>query len=145
MAASSSSRRDLEQFHFPAPPEHLPEWAVRAAEEWSGLDDFSILVKAEERTGKRMEVIYSLLPCDTWGFHLVKGGRAGIFINRRLPPHWKRFALFHELFHLLEHRCGEEFWVRTATPLSSFEHQADIFAWAVALKEWETCWQESTL
>ena len=29
---------------------------------------------------------------------------------------------------------------RTATPLSSFEHQADLFAWGALRKEWGRCW-----
>jgi Zn-dependent peptidase ImmA (M78 family) len=132
-------------FLFPDPPEHIPEWASKAASEWTGLDEFSLLVRAEERTGKQIDLEFPLLPGETWGFHIVKGRRAGIFINRMLPERWKRFALFHELFHLLEHRKGESFWERTATPLSSFERQADLFAWAVTLKEWETCWKESSV
>ncbi|MFA5473254.1 ImmA/IrrE family metallo-endopeptidase [Aminivibrio sp.] len=145
MAASDSSSGNRGGFVFPAPPEYIPEWAEREANSWTGLDEFEILVRAEEITGKRIEITCSLLPESTWGFHIVKGHRAGIFLNRRLPDQWKRFALFHELYHLLEHRKGESFWRRTATPLSSFEHQADLFAWAVALKEWEICWKESSL
>ncbi len=66
----------------------------------------------------------------------MKGGRARLIINRTLPPFWRRFALFHELYHLLSHRRGEAFWARTATPLSSFEVQADLFAWAVIWPEY---------
>lgn len=132
-------------FFFPDPPENIPEWAAKAACEWTGLDDFSLLVKAEERTGKFIDLEYPPLPPKTWGFHIVRGRRAGIFVNGLLPERWKRFALFHELYHLLEHKKGEAFWERTATPLSSFEQQADLFAWAAALKEWEACWEESFL
>ncbi len=132
-------------FSIPEPPEFIPEWAAEAAVEWAGLDDFSILARAEERTGKRIDLKFPPLPWDTWGFHIIRGRRAGIFINRRLPEKWKRFALFHELYHLLEHKGGEDFWERTATPLSSFETQADLFAWAAALREWENFWDESSV
>jgi len=134
-----------DEFDFPSPPEFLPEWALREGEEWAGLDEFSILVKAEERTGKKLEVEYHDLPFGTWGLHMVRGPRGAIFVNRRLPHHWRRFAFFHELHHFLEHKRGMEFWMRTATPLSSFEHQADLFAWAVLQKEWNRCWAHAHL
>jgi Zn-dependent peptidase ImmA (M78 family) len=132
-------------FAIPDPPEFIPDWASEAAVEWAGLDDFSLLARAEERTGRQIDLRFAPLPDDTWGFHILRGRRAGIFINRRLPERWKRFALFHELYHLLEHRGGETFWERTAMPMSSFERQADLFAWATALKEWDECWEESSV
>ena len=145
MRASDLREDETEKFQFPVPPESFPSWALREAKEWSGMDEFSLLVRAEEKTGKKLEVSYVPLPSDSWGFHLLRGKRAAFFINSKLPPLWRRFALFHELYHLLEHRGGFDFWERTATPLSSFEHQADLFAWAVVMKEWSTCWQESTV
>ena len=135
--------RDSE-FEFPSPPDFLPEWALREGGEWAGLDEFSILVRAEERTGRILELEYHDLPFGTWGVHMVRGRRGLILVNRRLPSYWRRFALFHELHHLLEHAGGEEFWTRTATPLSSFEHQADLFAWGAMRKEWAGCWADDS-
>lgn len=145
MRASDLRGEEKEKFQYPLPPEFFPSWALREAKEWSGIDEFSLLVRAEEKTGKKLEVSYVPLPSDSWGFHLLRGNRAAFFVNSKLPPFWRRFALFHELYHLLEHRGGPDFWERTATPLSSFEHQADLFAWAAVMNEWSTCWQESTV
>jgi hypothetical protein len=128
------------EFTFPSPPVFLPVWALREGGDWAGLDEFSLLVKAEERTGKILELEYHDLPFGTWGVHIVRGRRGLIFINKRLSPYWRRFALFHELYHFLEHNGGMELWTRTATPLSSFEHQADLFAWGALRKEWGRCW-----
>ena len=130
-------------FDFPSPPDVLPKWAVAEGREWAGLDDFSILVKAEEHTGKRLEVTYSPLSPGVWGFHVVKGDRGGIFVNAALSHQWRRFVLFHELYHFLAHRGGVSLWSRTATPLSSFESQADFFAWAVLLEEGAR-WNDAT-
>lgn len=130
-------------FDFPSPPDVLPDWAVTEGRKWAGLDDFSILVKAEEHTGKRLEVTYPTLSRGVWGFHVVKGNRGGIFVNSMLSQQWRRFVLFHELYHFLVHRGGTALWSRTATPLSSFESQADFFAWAVLLEE-GACWNDAT-
>ena len=144
MGTGSFSSKETKKFDFPSPPEFLPEWARREGEPWSGMDDFSILVRAEEQTGKVLDIAYPRLPGGVWGFHLVRGKRAGIFVNSLLPLPWRRFALFHELFHLLNHRKGAEFWLGTAAPPSSFEHQADLFAWAAAFREWRTCWEDQS-
>ena len=133
-----------EEFELPSPPDFLPDWAIREGEAWGGLDDFSLLVLAEERTGKRLELEYHDLPPGAWGVHVVRGDRGLILVNRRLPPFWGRFALFHELYHFLEHNGGAQFWTRTATPMSSFEHQADLFAWGAMRKE-QLCWEHASL
>jgi len=142
MRPQAACRSD--EFDYPSPPDFLPEWAVREGGEWAGLDEFSVLVKAEERTGKTVEIEYHDLPFGTWGVHIVRGHRGLILVNRRLPPYWRRFALFHELHHFLEHTGGAQLWTRTATPLSSFEHQADLFAWAAMRKEWSRCWAHAS-
>lgn len=121
-----------DDFDFPRPPESLPSWALEEGKPWRGLDTFDILVRAETMTGKRIDLRQESLPPHLWGLHVVKGERARLIVNRTLPFFWRRFALFHELYHLLAHRRGEAFWARTATPLSSFEAQADLFAWAAA-------------
>lgn len=133
------------EFTLPSPPDFMPAWALREGGDWAGLDDFSLLVQAEERTGKLLKLEYRHdLPYGTWGVHTVRGRRGIIFINKRLPPYWRRFALFHELYHFLEHNGGMELWARTATPLSSFERQADLFAWGAMRKEWTGCWEDAS-
>jgi len=124
-----------EEFDFPPPPQHIPEWAINEAGQWIGLDEFDILVQAESKSGKIVDIEYVPLSVNIWGLHVARGKRAVIYINRSLPLVWKRFALFHELYHLLSHRKGHSFWSRTATPMNSFEHQADMFAWAVIWPE----------
>ena len=136
-------RTDIE-FDFPKAPDFLPDWAIREGGEWAGLDEFSILVKAEYRPGKTLELEYRPLPAEAWGVHVVRGRRGLILVNNLLPPFWRRFALFHELYHLLEHNGGEEAWTRTATPMSSFEHQADLFAWGAMSREWVGCWDHES-
>lgn len=123
-------------FEFPNPPEHIPAWALKEAEPWTGLDKFDILVKAETETRRTLELREAILPSTLWGVHVARGQRARIYLNRRLPALWKRFTLFHELYHLLHHKRGEAFWASTATPLSSFEFQADMFAWAAIRPDW---------
>lgn len=124
-------------FDYPSPPEYLPEWAFNEAFEWSDLDEFDILVKAEEKSGRQLDIEYVEMSPRLWGLHVAKGKKAIIYLNSMLPLIWRRFALFHELYHLLNHKKGESFWMRTATPMTSFEHQADIFAWAVIWPEWK--------
>lgn len=124
-------------FDFPAPPEFFPSWVREESAPWRGLSDFDILVKAEENSGKRIEVRREVMPSSLWGLHVARGERVMIFLNAALPPFWRRFALFHEIYHVLHHCMGEEFWSRTATPMSSFEHQADLFAWGVLWREWQ--------
>lgn len=122
---------------FPTPPETLPEWAVKEASEWRLLDDFDILVKAEEYTGLALEIQRVALPAGVWGVHLVRFERGRIFINSLLSPLWQRFALFHELYHLLYHTKGARFWSRSFVSMESFENRADLFAWAALWPEWE--------
>jgi Zn-dependent peptidase ImmA (M78 family) len=123
-------------FEWPEPPGEIPEWALDEASPWRNLDDFDLLVLAEEMCGRIVELKHVPLPEALWGLHVARGTRARIYVNRRLPPIWRRFSLFHELYHLLNHKRGEAFWSGTATPMSSFEHQADMFAWAAIREEW---------
>lgn len=129
-------REALLDFDFPPPPDMIPSWATEEAVQWHGLDEFDILVKAEEICKRALEIEYVGMSPKLWGIHVAKGPRALIYINIQLPLLWKRFALFHELYHLLKHKKGEDFWMRTATPMSSFEYQADLFAWAAIWPEW---------
>lgn len=122
-------------FDFPLPPDAIPGWAEGEGLSWQGLASFEIVTLAEKRMGKKLEIRHEDLPVSLWGLHVARGERVRIIVNANLPPFWQRFALFHELFHVLEHRRGEGFWNRTATPMSSFESQADLFAWAVVIAE----------
>lgn len=128
---------DLLEEQYPEPPARLPEWAVSEAAEWRLLDDFDILAKAEERTGLSLDIKRVALPSGVWGIHLVRGERGRIFINSMLPLLWRRFALFHELYHLLYHTKGARFWSRSFVSMESFENRADTFAWAALWPEWE--------
>ena len=122
---------------FPSPPLQIPKWAEEEAEPWLRLDDFDILVKAEELTGLTLEIKYADLPDGVWGIHLVRCERGRIFVNTRLPLFWRRFAIFHELYHLLNHTKGARFWQHTFHSMESFENRADTLAWAAAWPEWE--------
>lgn len=124
-------------FQFPRPPESLPQWAQKEAQQWQGLDDFDLLVQLEERSGLQVEVARDRLSPRLWGFTYAqrKLGRCRIYLNSQLPPFWQRFALFHEIYHLLHHSRGCYFWSSTNVAMTSFEHQADQFAWAVVLAE----------
>jgi Zn-dependent peptidase ImmA (M78 family) len=121
---------------FPAPPEVIADWARHDAKAWQRLDDFDVLTKAEGVTGLRLEIKYESLPEGVWGIHLVRGDRGRIFINSALPLVWRRFALFHELYHLICHRKGARFWTHTFESMESFENRADMFAWAALWPEW---------
>ena len=127
---------DVSKMDWPSPPELIPGWAIDESLAWRNLDDFSILAKAEETCGRSVELFHVTLPDSLWGLHVARGNRARIYVNCRLPFIWKRFAFFHELYHLLPHKTGESFWTATATPMTSFEHQADMFAWAAILNDW---------
>ena len=72
-----------------------------------------------------------------WGVHVIRGERCRFIINLQLPLFWRRFALFHELHHLLYDTRGESFWKQTYVCMESFEKQADLFAWAAIWPEWE--------
>ncbi len=122
---------------YPLPPESLPDWAAEEASEWQRLDEFDILAKAEERTGLSLDIKRVSLPAGVWGVHLVHGERSRIFINSALPLLWQRFALFHELYHLLYNTKGARFWSRSFVSMESFENRADTFAWAALRPEWE--------
>lgn len=126
---------DGDGFDFPAPPERIPEWADRDASPWRGLRNFDIEVRAEELSGKEVEIRHVGLPDSVWGFQITRGERVRLCVNASLPPVWQRFALFHELYHLISHTDGEAFWSRTFQPLSRFETEADLFAWAVVWPE----------
>jgi len=121
----------------PRPPETLPAWALEEARPWWNLDDFNLLVRAEQACGRILELKRVPLTDNLWGLHVARGDRARIYVNSLLPPFWQRFSFYHELYHLLFHPRGEAFWALTATPLSSFEYQADLFAWACLLPEWQ--------
>lgn len=121
---------------LPIPPQQIPDWALRAASSWQRLDDFDILTKAEEAVGLQLEIKYEALPAGVWGIHLVRGERGRVFINSMLPLVWRRFAIFHEIYHLLYHKRGAKFWTNTFESMESFENRADLFAWAALWPEW---------
>jgi Zn-dependent peptidase ImmA (M78 family) len=123
-------------FEFPDPPERIPEWADREAAIWRGKDNFDLEAQAEDASGYRVEIRRVDLPDAVWGLHVARGDRARLCVNSRLPGIWQRFALFHELYHLIFHTEGENFWKHSLHPLSRFENDADIFAWAVIWPEW---------
>jgi len=123
-------------FEWPSPPERIPDWAFEEACKWKGLDGLDLLAKAEEACGRSVEIVTLPLPISIWGLHVARGERARIYLNSLLPEIWKRFAVFHEIYHLVHHTRGEDFWSGTATPMTSFEYQADMFAWAAVFDEW---------
>ena len=108
---------------IPSPPEEIPHWAIHEGRGWQRLSEFEILARAEEIAG-------------VWGIHIVRGKRGRIYINSVLPLVWRRFALFHETYHLLNHRKGHRFWSHTFESMESFENRADTFAWAALWPEW---------
>ena len=122
---------------FPSPPPVIPEWARLEGSRWQRLDEFDILAKAEELTGLSLDIKYEPLPVGVWGIHLVRGERGRVFVNSRLPLFWRRLAIFHELYHLLNHTKGARFWQHTFVSMESFENRADSFAWASVWPEWE--------
>lgn len=131
------ARTEPETFDFPSIPETIPNWAWTEAKKWRGLRDFDIEVLAEAACPFEVEIRYTDLPKSVWGLHISRGKRVRLCVNKSLPSRWRRFALFHELFHLLGHSEGEHFWSQTLQPLSKFESEADLFAWAVVLPEWQ--------
>lgn len=122
---------------FPTPPCVIPSWAHGEASKWHYLSDFDIIIRAEELTGRSLEIKYESLPNSVWGIHIVRGKRARLCLNSHLPLFWRRFALFHELYHLLDHTKGASFWSNTFVSMESFENRADMFAWAAVWPEWE--------
>ena len=125
-----------EAFEFPAPPDSIPEWARREAAEWRGLGRFDLEVRAEESSGLTVEIRSVSLPESVWGLHVSRGSRVRLCVNSALPDIWKKFAVFHELYHLIAHSKGEHFWQQTYQPVSKFESEADLFAWAAIWPEW---------
>ena len=121
---------------LPSFPEIIPEWAEREGKEWQRLSEFDILAKAEETTGLFLELKYEPLPTGVWGIHIVHGERGRIYVNSLLSLIWRRFAIFHEIYHLLNHRKGARFWTNTFESMESFENRADCFAWAALWPEW---------
>jgi Zn-dependent peptidase ImmA (M78 family) len=100
------------------------------------LNNFDIEVRAENLSGRQVEIRYVALPAGVWGIHVARGNRVRLCVNSLLPLLWRRFAMFHELHHLLSHSEGERFWQQTFHPMSRFENEADLFAWAVIWPEW---------
>lgn len=127
---------DRHSFDFPDPPEQIPEWADRQARKWRGLSLFDMEVLAEEETGLQVEIRDENFPDSVWGLHIARKNRARLCVNKNLPYIWRRFAIYHELHHLLSHTNGEYFWQHTLHPLSRFESEADLFAWAAIWPEW---------
>ncbi len=121
---------------LPVPPVELPAWAVKEGRGWRRLSEFEILARTEEATGLCLELKYEALPAGVWGIHVVHGDRGRIFVNSLLPLVWRRFAIFHEVYHLLNHRKGARFWTHTCESMESFENRADSFAWAAIWPEW---------
>lgn len=136
MREKPEGQNEAESFDFPAPPETIPAWAQREAERWQGLRDFDIEVQAEASCPYQVEIRYVELPRAVMGLHVARRGRVRLCVNRDLPMFWRRFALFHELYHLLSHSESEHFWSQTFQPLSKFESEADLFAWAVMWSDW---------
>ena len=122
--------------NLPTVPEFIPGWAEQEGKEWQRLSEFEILAKAEGVTGLCLELKYELLPAGVWGIHIVYGERGRICINSSLSLIWRRFAIFHEIYHLINHRKGSHFWTHTFESMESFENRADCFAWAALWPEW---------
>ena len=109
---------------------------MEEGKDWQRRSEFDILTKAEEATGLSIDLKYEPLPSGVWGIHLVRGERGRIYVNSSLPLIWRRFAIFHEIYHLLKHTKGARFWSNTYQPMESFENRADTFAWAALWPEW---------
>lgn len=132
---------DEELFEFPDVPERIPDWAIEEAEPWRKLDRWGIEERAESICGRSVEIRSAPLPASVWGLHIARGGRVRLCVNEGLPWPWSRFAIFHELYHLLSHPAGgEAFWKQTFHPMSHFENEADMFAWAAVRDDFDTAW-----
>lgn len=121
-------------FEEPKRPEHLSPLALERAKEWARLDTFDLLVKAEELTGRIVDLKKTSLGPRLWGFifHEPEGLHSRIFINTDLPELWQRFALYHELHHLLyDSTQGVGVYEHSLENVRRFEVVADDFAWAV--------------
>lgn len=121
---------------LPSPPEIMPEWAAKEGSNWHRLSEFDILAKAEEMTGLTLELKYESLPMGVWGIHIVRRERGRIYVNSLLSLFWRRFAIFHEIYHLLNNTKGASFWKNTFVSMDGIEKCADTFAWAAVSPEW---------
>jgi Zn-dependent peptidase ImmA (M78 family) len=131
----STSWEDFSE-DLPTPPESMPKWALKEGKHWHRLCDFDILAQAEEMTGLTLELKYESLPAAVWGIHIVRGQRGRVYINSSLSLFWRRFAIFHEVYHLLNNTKGVSFWKRTFVSMEGIEKAADNFAWAAVWPEW---------
>ena len=140
MRKRAPSAEDEEEFDFPVAPEYIEPSILREAEDWRGLDEFDALVRLEELTGLEAEVSRTVMSARMWGFTFTSREmkRCRIFLNKDLPRFWQRFAFFHEAHHLLHDSRGCYFWSQTLANMNGFEYQADQFAWAVLMPEWES-------
>jgi len=136
MLAGNKNKTESLYCDLPSVPESIPKWAELEAKEWQRLSEFEILAKAEDITGLCLELKYESLPAGVWGIHIVHGEHGRICINSQLPLIWRRFAVFHEIYHLINHRKGSVFWTHTFESMESFENRADFFAWAALWPEW---------
>ena len=135
--AEDAGDDDSAGFEFPQVPEYIEPSLVREAQEWKNLDEFDALVLLEEKIGLEAEVQRVPMGSAMWGFTYTNRelGKCRIHLNSRLPEMWQRFAFLHEVHHLLHDSRGCYFWAQTHARMSSFEYQADHFAWAVFLSE----------
>lgn len=130
-----------EEFEFPDAPERIPDWAITEAEPWRKLDRWGLEERAEQVCGLSVEIRNADLPASVWGIHIARGSRARLCVNSNLPWPWSRFAIFHELYHLISHPAGgEAFWRQTFQPMSRFESEADMFAWAAIRDDFDSSW-----
>lgn len=123
---------------FPQEPSSIPKWAEEEARQWLNLDEYTLLVSAEQVIGKQLEIVRQPLSNNIWGFSVFNNqlARARIFINSDLPDFWQDFALYHELYHLMHDTRGSEFYQHnTLANMAGFEAKADMFAWAVMLAQ----------
>ena len=140
MAGQRASKiSDEEEFVFPPPPRYVEPSILKEAAEWQGLDEFEALAKLEERIALEAETARVPMSADIWGFTYTNRElrRCRIHLNSRLPRFWQSFALFHEIHHLLHDSRGCYFWSQTNANMNVYEYQADQFAWAVLMREWD--------
>lgn len=133
---------DDEDFEFPSQPQYIEPSALEEGEDWQGLDEFDTLVKLENTIHIEAEIKRVPLSSRMWGFTYVsrEKGRCRIHLNSRLPAFWQKFALYHEIHHLLHDSRGCYFWSQTLANMNGFEYQADQFAWAVLTYKTDDDW-----
>jgi len=97
-------------------------------------------VRLEQAVGLEAETARVPMSAGMWGFTFTsrEQKRCRIHLNSGLPRFWQRFAFFHEVHHLLHDSRGCYFWSQTQANMNGFEYQADQFAWAVLMPEWES-------